>query len=64
MARIAPIEFFKQVKSEVKKISWPSRQETTQGTIAVFVMVLIASLFLFLADQIIAWAVGLIFGLG
>lgn len=64
MARIAPLEFFKQVKSEVKKISWPSRQETTQGTIAVFVMVLIASIFLFLADQVIAWFVGLIFGLG
>ena len=64
MARIAPLEFFKQVKSEVKKISWPSRQETTQGTIAVFIMVLIAAIFLFLADQIIAWFVGLIFGLG
>jgi preprotein translocase subunit SecE len=64
MARIAPLEFFKQVKSEVKKISWPSRQETTQGTIAVFIMVLIAAIFLFLADQVIAWFVGLIFGLG
>lgn len=63
MARFAPIEFLKQVKSEVKKISWPSRQETTQGTIAVFVMVVIASLFLFVADQVLAWFVGLIFGL-
>lgn len=63
MARIAPIEFFKQVKSEVKKISWPSRAETTQGTVAVFVMVLLASLFLFFADQVLSWAIRLILGL-
>jgi preprotein translocase subunit SecE len=63
MAKFAPIEFLKQVKSEVKKVTWPSRQETQQGTIAVFVMVIIASLFLFFADQIIAWGVRLILGL-
>lgn len=64
MARPSPIEFLKQVKSETKKITWPTRQETTQGTIAVFVMVLVASLFLFVADQVIAFAIRIILGLG
>lgn len=64
MAKTSPIAFFKQVKSEAKKITWPSRHETTVSTIAVFVMVFIASLFLYLADQIMAWVVQLIMGLG
>lgn len=64
MAKAGPIEFFRQVKSEAKKITWPSRQETTISTIAVFIMVFIAAIFLFLSDQVIAWAVSLILSLG
>lgn len=60
MAKSGPIEFFRQVRSEMKKVTWPTRQETTVSTIAVFIMVAIASTFLFLADQILAWAVSLI----
>ena len=64
MARTSPIEFLKQVRSETKKITWPTRQETVQGTIAVFVMVVVASLFLFVADQIISVVIRFILGLG
>ncbi|MDY0029141.1 MAG: preprotein translocase subunit SecE [Pseudobdellovibrionaceae bacterium] len=64
MAKIAPIEFFKQVRSEAKKVSWPTRQETTSSTIAVFIMVILASLFLFAADQLMAFIVKLVLGLG
>ena len=63
MAKFAPIEFVKQVRSEVKKVTWPTRAETTQSTIAVMIMVTIASLFLFFADQIISWVIRLILGL-
>lgn len=49
-----PLEFARQVRSEAKKVTWPTRHETTVSSIAVFIMVLIASLFLFFADQIIA----------
>lgn len=52
--RAGPMEFFRQVRAEVKKVTWPTRHETTVSTIAVFAMVFIASLFLFTADQIIA----------
>jgi preprotein translocase subunit SecE len=64
MAKTSPIEFFKQVRSEAKKITWPTRKETTIGVIGVFIMVLIASLFLYFADQIIAFLVRLIMGFG
>ena len=64
MAKASPMEFVRNVKTEMKKVTWPSRQETTVSTIAVFVMVILASLFLFFADQIIAWVIHLILGLG
>lgn len=63
MAKFAPLEFFKQVRGETQKVSWPTRKETTQSTIAVFIMVVIASIFLFTADQVLAWIVRLILGL-
>ena len=58
-----PVAFVKQVKNEAKKVTWPSRQETTMSMIAVFVMVFISSIFLFFADQIIAYAIRLIMGI-
>ena len=57
-----PVRFFKEVKIEGKKITWPTRQETTVSTIAVFIMVVIAATFLYFADQVLAWAIRLIMG--
>ena len=62
MAKTGPVEFFKQVRLESKKITWPSRKETTVSTIPVFIMVFIAATFLYFADQIIAFVVRLILG--
>ncbi|PZP53214.1 MAG: preprotein translocase subunit SecE [Micavibrio aeruginosavorus] len=59
-----PVEFFKQVRTEVKKVTWPTRAETMQSAIAVFFMVLVASLFLFGADQLISLVIRKILGLG
>ena len=64
MARTGPIEYFRQVRAEVKKITWPTRQETTVSTVAVFIMVFIASVFLYIADQAIAYAVHLVMSIG
>ncbi len=64
MPKTSPMQFLQQVKAEVKKVTWPSRKETTVSTIAVFIMVTLAATFLFFADQIIAFMVNLILGLG
>ncbi len=56
--------FIKEVRSETKKVSWPSRKETTVSMIAVFIMVFISAVFLYFTDQIIAYVVRLIMGLG
>lgn len=63
-AKTGPVEYVQQVKAETKKVTWPSRKETTVSTIAVFIMVALASTFLFFADQIIAFLVNLILGFG
>ena len=64
MDKINPGQFFRQVRQEVAKVTWPNRKETTVSTALVFVMVVLASAFFLLVDQFFAWAVKLIFGLG
>ena len=64
MAKVSPIQFFRQVKQEVKKFSWPTRKEVVQTSILVVVLIAIATTALFFVDQILGWVVKLIFGLG
>ena len=59
MARTNPIQFLQQVRQETAKVTWPSRNEVLISTVMVLVLVLAASLFFLLADQIISWLVGM-----
>ena len=59
MARTNPIQFLQQVRQETAKVTWPSRNEVLVSTIMVLVLVLAASLFFLLADQVISWLVSL-----
>ena len=59
-----PVKFFKEVRSEVAKVTFPTRKETTMTTILVFIFVFLAALFLFAADQVISFLVQLILGIG
>ena len=54
MAGTNPIKFLQEVRQEVAKVTWPSRQETLISTVMVLVMVALASIFFLTADQIIA----------
>lgn len=60
MARANPIQFLQQVRQEVGKVTWPSRNETLISTVMVLIMVALASLFFLAADQIIAAGVQLV----
>ncbi|MGQ0527641.1 MAG: preprotein translocase subunit SecE [Alphaproteobacteria bacterium] len=62
--KFAPIQYLKEVRGELKKVTWPTRRETTVSAMAVFIMVTIASIFLYAADQIIAFAIRFIMGFG
>jgi preprotein translocase subunit SecE len=64
MAKTSPAQFVKQVRQEVAKVTWPSRRETMISTGMVVVMVFLSAIFFMLVDEIFAWAVRLLFGLG
>ncbi|MBD1549661.1 preprotein translocase subunit SecE [Roseibium aggregatum] len=64
MAKTNPFTFVQQVRSEVSKVTWPTRRETGVTTVMVFVMVAIASIFFLVADQLMGWGVSLLLGLG
>ena len=64
MAKTNPVEFFQQVRAEARKVTWPTRRETLITTAMVFVMVVLASLFFLVADQIMSFVVAQILQIG
>ena len=64
MAKTSPVDFIRQVRQEVTKVTWPSRKETIISTIMGFVMVVIMAIFFFLVDQVLSLGVRSILGLG
>lgn len=47
------ITFYKEVKSEVSRITWPTNKETLMSVALVVVMVIISGLFFLLADSLL-----------
>jgi preprotein translocase subunit SecE len=58
-----PIEFVREVRSEVAKVTWPTRRETMITTSMVFIFVVIAAIFFLLADKIIGFSVRTLLGI-
>jgi len=50
-------------KVELKKVTWPTKQETTQTALGVIVIVVIIGLILWLLDMLFAWAIGNLYGI-
>ncbi|HPS57164.1 MAG TPA: preprotein translocase subunit SecE [Spirochaetota bacterium] len=44
------IQFFKDSRDELKKVTWPDRDEVTSFTVVVIVAVCVISVFLWLVD--------------
>jgi preprotein translocase subunit SecE len=64
MAQFNPFQFFKEVRQETNKVTWPSRKETGITTAMVFIFVAITAIFFFFADQLIRVVVTLVLGIG
>jgi preprotein translocase subunit SecE len=64
MARCNPFQFVQEVRQEVAKVTWPTRKEVWITTLAVLIMVALASVFFMLADQLLGWLVSLVLGFG
>ncbi len=45
-----PVQFISQVRSEIGKITWPTRREVVTTTVMVFIMATLAAIFFFLVD--------------
>jgi preprotein translocase subunit SecE len=45
------VQFLREVKIELKKVTWPSRKQTMGSTLVVIVLVIIISVFLGIADM-------------
>lgn len=58
-----PLKFMQEVRSEASKVTWPTRNETLITTVMVFILVFLASVFFFIADQILGWIVSTLLGL-
>ncbi len=63
MTKTTPVQYSKEVKSELKKVTWPSKDETIKSTIAVFIMVVVIATFLFFADQVMSFFIRLLLDL-
>lgn len=44
------LQFFKDSRDELKKVTWPDREEVTSFTVVVIVAVCVISVFLWLVD--------------
>ena len=48
--------FSEAARVEVRKVVWPTRDETTKTTIAVVIFVTVAGVFFWVLDLVLAWA--------
>jgi preprotein translocase subunit SecE len=49
-------QYIQGSRVELRKMVWPTRQETLQTTLVVFVFVLLLGVFFWLVDMLLAWA--------
>ena len=64
MARSSPVQFVREVRQELAKVTWPTRRELFYTTLSVLAVSALAALFFFLTDVVIGWAIRLVMGLG
>jgi preprotein translocase subunit SecE len=57
MAKTSPGEFVRQVQAEMRKIVWPTRQETVTTAIFVALMMVILAVFFLGVDSLFGTAV-------
>jgi len=54
------VSFMKETKIELKKVVWPTREETTKTTAMIIIAVIIVSIFLWIVDAFFTWMVQLL----
>ena len=62
MEVINPFEFLQQVRTEVSKVTWPTRKETQAATLVVIVTVIISAIILGAFDAVWSFATDKMYG--
>jgi preprotein translocase subunit SecE len=58
------IQYLKDVRSEMAKVSWPKRNEVTGATVLVVILSIVMSLFVWACDWALMKVVGLVLNRG
>ena len=56
------IQLGMEARTEIRKVVWPTRQETTQTTLIVVVVVIIMAIILWALDSSLSWLISLLIG--
>jgi len=51
-------QFLKDVKAELKKVTWPSKNEVVNTTVVVIAATVFFGFYLFFMDVIFSWVIG------
>lgn len=52
--------FLQEVKEELKKVKWPSKEEMTKYTVATLVFLVVFGLYFYFLDFIFSWIKGIV----
>ena len=58
---LKPVNFLKEVKQELTKVSWSSRQELAGATIAVIIVTFIMAVYIGIADLALSKLLSILF---
>lgn len=64
MSKVNLLEFARDTRREVAKVTWPTRKETGMTTVMIVVMALVAGVFFFAVDHVLGFAIRHILGMG
>ena len=56
--------FMRDARTELRKVVWPTRKETTQTTLIVLAVVTLVAILMWFMDTILGWLVRLLLGHG
>ncbi len=60
--RVTPVQYLGEVRSELRKVNWPSRQEVVNSTIVVLICVVVVTALIFgfdyLSSKFVLWMFG------
>ena len=52
------IQYLKNVRAEMAKVSWPTRTEVTSATVLVVVLSIVVSLYVYACDKVLFFVLG------